>query len=234
MELGDNGLEHQAHAHASCGLSGGARITPKPSLMKAQSSPQEPRQSTRTRDPRGAGSKNASHRAIKLGRAQVRRTPRATKRVMWLQSAVETLATVYKATAACRKGCNHCCFIPVKVSATEARALERAVGRVPAPVDTHRPVHIEAYESPCPFLQDGSCSVYTHRPVVCRAHLNLDVDDLLCRLVSGQAVPVPYLDTRLFALASIQIEPEERACADLRQWFSAAPCVHPTPPASNS
>lgn len=147
------------------------------------------------------------------------RAPTAAKRVMWLHRAADTLASAYSGVSACRAGCNHCCFIPVKVSATEARVLGRAVGRLPAPVETHRPVHPEGYESPCPFLQDGSCTAYEHRPAVCRTHINLDVDDLLCRLVPGQAVPVPYLDTRLFALASIQIEPEEGSWADLRQWF---------------
>lgn len=147
------------------------------------------------------------------------RAPTAAKRVMWLHRAADTLATAYSGVSACRAGCNHCCFIPVKVSATEARVLGRAVGRLPAPVETHRPVHPEGYESPCPFLQDGSCTAYEHRPAVCRTHINLDVDDLLCRLVPGQSVPVPYLDTRLFALASIQIEPEEGSWADLRQWF---------------
>ncbi len=149
------------------------------------------------------------------------RAPTAAKRVMWLHRAADTLATAYSGVSACRSGCNHCCFIPVKVSATEARVMGRAVGREPAPVDTHKPVHTEAYDSPCPFLADGICGVYAHRPAVCRTHLNLDVDDLLCRLVPGQAVPVPYLDTRLFALASIQIEPDEGSWADLRQWFPA-------------
>lgn len=149
------------------------------------------------------------------------RAPTAAKRVMWLHRAADTLVNAYRGAAACRTGCNHCCFIPVKVSATEARVLGRAVGRVPAPLDTHQSVQIEAYDSPCPFLRDGICSIYADRPAVCKTHINLDVDDLLCRLVPGHAVPVPYLDTRLFALASIQIEPEVGAWADLRQWFPA-------------
>ena len=56
--------------------------------------------------------------------------------------------------------------------------------------------------------------------MVCRSHMNLDQDELLCRLIPGVAVPVPYLDTRLLALASIEILGASQPLADLRQWFT--------------
>lgn len=144
------------------------------------------------------------------------------KRIMWLHRAAETAASAFGAHAACKPGCSHCCHIPVKISATEARALGKAIGRDPAPIANHQPVTIEGYEAPCPFLGESTCSIYAHRPTVCRTHLNLDVDELLCKLIPGQAVPVPYLDTRLFAMVSFQIEPNRQAWADIRQWFPSA------------
>ncbi len=48
----------------------------------------------------------------------------------------------------------------------------------------------------CPFLRDSACSIYAHRPTVCRTLLNLDDDALLCELVDGVEVLVPYADAR--------------------------------------
>lgn len=145
--------------------------------------------------------------------------PSAAKRVTWLHRAADAVVAAYGPHAACTRGCSHCCHIPVAMSAAEARVLGKAIGRAPVPSAHHTPIRVEGYSSPCPFLHDGACSVYAHRPTVCRTHLNLDVDDLLCRLIPGQAVPVPYLDTRAFAVASLEIEPSRDAWADIRQWF---------------
>lgn len=142
-----------------------------------------------------------------------------SKSVMWLHHAADAVLAAYGPHAACKAGCSHCCHIPVAVSASEARILGRAIGRKPVPRESHQEVRVEGYNSPCPFLRDGECSVYKHRPTVCRTHLNLDIDDLLCRLIPGQTVPVPYLDTLPFTTASVAIDPSRDAWADIRQWF---------------
>src|SRR5207247_1525645 len=70
--------------------------------------------------------------------------------------------------AACKAGCSHCCHIPAKISAVAARTMGKAIGRTPAPAGAHAPLADTGYASPCPFLQAGRCSVYAHRPAVCR------------------------------------------------------------------
>lgn len=141
------------------------------------------------------------------------------KKIHWLHRAADVLGAAFGPNSACRAGCSHCCHIPVSLSATEARAIGKAIGHPPAAVSEHIDVAIEGYEAPCPFLRDDQCSIHPHRPAVCRTHLNLDVDDLLCRLIPGRAIPVPYVDTRLFAIAGVEIEPNASNWADIRQWF---------------
>lgn len=140
----------------------------------------------------------------------------ASQRVMWIRRAADTLAEGYEPVAACRSGCSHCCHIPVKISLAEAQVLGKAIGRKPVPPAQHGPAPAE--QEACSFLEDGRCSIYAKRPAVCRYHMNLDIDDLLCRPVPGGAVPVPYLDVRPLVMARV-VTGGRSAYADIRQWF---------------
>lgn len=146
--------------------------------------------------------------------------PTRQKQVIWIQRAAQALADAYAAQSACTKGCNHCCHIPVKIHQAEAEVIGRAIGRRPAALtEPIAELHFEGYESPCPFLGDKACTIYAHRPAVCRSHLNLDTDDLLCRLIPGAAVPVPYADSRPIQWALVSTSSKNERLADLRQWF---------------
>ena len=122
------------------------------------------------------------------------RAPTRKKAVMWLHRASDVAHSAYGPHSACHSGCSHCCHIPVTVSATEAAFIGRAIGRTPLPLSEHVPVEIDGYQSPCPLLVENKCTAYQWRPSVCRTHMNMDRDELLCRLVDGQAIPVPYFD----------------------------------------
>lgn len=148
--------------------------------------------------------------------------PSKSKQVQWLHRAADVATEAYGPASACRPGCSHCCHIPVKISFAEARSIGKAIGRAPIPKDQHRSIEISGYALPCPFLDGGKCSIYKERPAVCRTHLNMDVDDLLCRLVPGQDIPVPYYDARAFVMASVMIEQDITQWADVRQWFGRA------------
>lgn len=146
----------------------------------------------------------------------------SSRRVIWLNHAADALSEAYAPFAACKSGCSHCCHIPVTVSGSEARSISRSIGRALTPAREHPSISLAGYSSPCTFLKDDRCSIYEHRPAVCRAHLNMDIDDLLCRLLpSGQPVPVPYLDKRVIAAASLQIAGKDEPWRDIRQWFPA-------------
>lgn len=147
----------------------------------------------------------------------------ASKKVMWMRRAADQLSSAFLPYSACRPGCSHCCHIPVKISENEAREMGKAIGRKPVPVELHSELSFSGYESPCPFLTDDRCSVYEARPAVCRAHLNMDQDELLCRLdPNGVQIPVPYMDTRLFTIYAFETGGNPDRWGDLRQWFPRA------------
>lgn len=122
--------------------------------------------------------------------------------------------------SACKKGCSHCCHIPVAVSDLEASVIGKRIWMRP-----HTPSYAQApseraygYNHPCPFLTAGVCSIYAHRPFACRVHFNMDRDDLLCRLLPDMLVPVPYADMRQLQQAYVMLEPNARL-ADVREFF---------------
>jgi len=153
-------------------------------------------------------------------------------RVLWMRRAASAWAEPLQAHAACRKGCAHCCHIPVAMTLAEARLIGGLIGHSPAePQDAPTTDDVlqgsavlpgtppeASYEHPCPFLDESACSIYAHRPLACRTQLNLDTDDLLCQLVPGADIPVPYADATQIKAMYVMAQPNAR-WADIRGFF---------------
>ena len=157
-------------------------------------------------------------------------------KVHWLRRAADTAGAALESLSACRKGCSHCCAIPVMVAENEARIIGRQIGRRPAKVTTST-TFANALEQPgiveeaqhamaakytgveCTFLRDGECSIYEHRPLACRGQINIDRDALMCELVEGFGVPVVYLDMTPHKVMYLQVLGLRQQYADLRDWF---------------
>lgn len=161
--------------------------------------------------------RDAHAQAVALAERAVM-TRRGAQRVVWLLQAADSFAKVYEGISACTSGCNHCCRGPVLISRTEAAAIS-ATTKAPIkkhPVDREEGAFIGVA---CTFLgDDGRCSIYEARPPVCRYHFNLDVDDLLCRVVPGAKIPVPSADSRGLQLTRLQVGIDDD-WYDIREWF---------------
>lgn len=167
-----------------------------------------------------------------------RNAPNLHQRVVWLHRAASAFADVFAPLAACRDGCGHCCRQGVAISGTEAHLLSRASGRPiaknPDVLRTDRPVttaEVRAAEadwraqgklSPCPFLLNERCSVYAHRPLVCRTLLNMDDDALLCQHSVDGSANVPYANARWLDDAAVALQPGA-VWGDIRSFFPPAP-----------
>ncbi|MFS3136998.1 YkgJ family cysteine cluster protein [Gluconacetobacter sacchari] len=81
---------------------------------------------------------------------------------------------------ACGKGCDTCCHSLVQVNPLFAALAVHEARQTFSPERLH--ILQERLTSPpsaCPFLFDGSCSIYAARPMVCRGYYSLNLD--LCR-----------------------------------------------------
>jgi hypothetical protein len=158
--------------------------------------------------------------------------PKPTQKLYWMRQVSDAVvAAAHMASSPCKALCNHCCHIAVAVSSVEAKAIADVTGmrmNEPATVDlmaAFEQGHVNAFEQnetqyfgqACPFLKDGQCSIYEYRPMSCRWLISMADDDLLCRLVDGGKIPVPYLDTTRFKAMSLYATGTEMA--DIRQWF---------------
>jgi hypothetical protein len=108
------------------------------------------------------------------------------------------LAHAPQGAVACKAGCDHCCYQSVGVTPPEALvifdhltsqleegALEAVKQRIAEARERTRGLSSTERFSPaypCPFLEQGCCSIYEVRPLSCRGMNSLDADDCATRL----------------------------------------------------
>lgn len=182
---------------------------------------------------------NGKNRKALVRQAVISRT--AAQRVHWLRREADLVLSVLSDRVACRRGCSHCCHIGVQIAEGEARLIGKLVGRAVQEPPADRIVSIEGaidnpdlleqakgkgnalanvyFGSPCTFLVDGECGIYEHRPMACRTLFNADDDALLCELVEGESIPVPYVNMQASQVAYMMAWGDRARLADLRDWF---------------
>ena len=75
----------------------------------------------------------------------------------------------------CKKGCHYCCFYEISISELEIQFIEKHGIKRSMNVLTASP-----HGAACPFLDRNRCSIYKHRPFVCRQHIMLDDSPKWC------------------------------------------------------
>ena len=121
-------------------------------------------------------------------------------RIEQVYALVEKVVAIARPVSPCKKGCAHCCHIPVLITNDEAELIGRRIGVKPANAPVRYkgdPLPASGYDTPCVFLDaHGACSIYENRPLACRAYLVVDRDPLLCMHGEDGSNKVAYLDMR--------------------------------------
>jgi uncharacterized protein len=88
----------------------------------------------------------------------------------------------------CKQGCSFCCYLNVDISHSEAKLLLYYAEELGIEVDWEliqkqsnaKSINqLKFSDRKCPFLKDGACSVYEHRPASCRKY-HVVTDPKLC------------------------------------------------------
>jgi hypothetical protein len=133
--------------------------------------------------------------------------------------------------AACNKGCSNCCYQRVMLSQTEADTIAHNIKRKAVQLSpAYRLPDEDAFSSgtPCNFLVGGECSIYEHRPLMCRNQVNLDKDNLLCsfenwelaRANNPMHTGIPMQDPGPLLVAYRQVSSRDLV-GDIRDFFPA-------------
>lgn len=101
---------------------------------------------------------------------------------------------------ACQAGCNACCHRLVVANVPEVAAIVALVSEWEAPRRDALFERVETYEAdgleewrhraPCPFLEEGLCSIYDARPLSCRSLSSQDAAACAAYL-AGEDVAIP-------------------------------------------
>ena len=172
---------------------------------------------------------------------QARTADQQAKRIRLVLAAASAWGDEIAPIAACRRGCNACCHIPVVITSAEARLMAQASGRrvkvKPGSMTVAKFIkgadHSALSEGsehrgvPCPFLVDGDCSIYESRPSACRTHFSLAEDDLLCRVVPGHPADVPFANATMVGAMAIGFTDAGEVLGDIRDFFP--PVQEPAP-----
>ena len=164
---------------------------------------------------------------------QLDKAPAIKHKIHWLRQMAETFAEAVAPQAACSDACDGCCHQPVSVTLQEAELISREIG-VPlqSPTEWSTLPVMKYAGQPCIFLKDSRCTIYQHRPMVCRLIFNMDADALLCQMVPGARSQAPYADHSIYKelyirahLGKVKSQEEMQAAlkslrmADLREFF---------------
>jgi Fe-S-cluster containining protein len=102
----------------------------------------------------------------------------------------DEMKSILEPFVVCGPGCSHCCHLPTMIYQHEADAMAVAANRVARRLKFRlMPVALRAAHAfigrPCPFLIGGHCSIYNHRPLICRLHNSLNDNPEDCLIVNG-------------------------------------------------
>lgn len=166
---------------------------------------------------------------VRLYGALARHLPQPAAKMEALRGMAGELSTAARGLVPCSRGCDACCHMPTLLIAEEAAVIAQETGaHLATPAQWYGGEDPETSPhngAPCTFLRQGACSIYARRPLACRLHLHLDRDNTLCRIVPGETIRVPRLDTLAFDLEYVRAfgPAAEARLADIREFFPHGP-----------
>jgi uncharacterized protein len=153
-------------------------------------------------------------------------------RLRRLYKVADEITAVAAPYSPCKRGCSACCHMATLVSLPEAEMMAESIG-VKLTVPKSWPFYDQRsgsefaardefaasfHESrkPCTFLVNNECSIYEHRPLACRVHLNLAANADPCQMDAPRETAM--LDLMTLDMAYMMIGRSAKL-HDIREYF---------------
>lgn len=147
------------------------------------------------------------------------------RKVIRLRRIADQAAKVIQPFTPCRKGCSACCHNPAVISEVDAALIAAATGTpLSAPRrlfdvaagEEARRAYFSGYAGiACGFLEAGACSIYAHRPVVCRVQHSIEDTPAAC---DNGGEPAAVDLTQIY-LGELRMMGRMMIYADIREFF---------------
>jgi Fe-S-cluster containining protein len=161
------------------------------------------------------------------------------RKLTHLREVAAILADAARGNVACGQGCSECCNQPLYIPEAEAQVIAEETGAPLAkpPATAYRNGANGGQEDrtfigvPCVFLKNNACSIYDSRPMLCRLHYSVDVDNMLCAMNDEHGnhivTKVPFFNAQGLSFNMIAVSGGAafaRTFADLRYFFPKGLC----------
>lgn len=155
-------------------------------------------------------------------RAAKAASPRA--KVILMRQAADNLIKAASGLSPCKKGCSHCCKMATLVSLEEAQLMAKETGTpltMPSRFNAFEEYRRKYEAVPCTFLVNNACSIYAARPMACRLHIVLEIDNTVCEIVPGEKIIAPTINVHMYDKKFCEAfgDPAGMKFADIREWF---------------
>jgi Fe-S-cluster containining protein len=136
--------------------------------------------------------------------------------------AMDKISKIREPFVACGIGCSDCCRMNISVSKLEAQTISGVTGKQFVDLQesmSHKYKHFVG--TACPFLEKDECSIYDHRPLVCRRHSSFHSTAEWCTPDVLLEKRVPIIQFGGIDRAFIETSSDNRGVviADIRDFF---------------
>ena len=142
-----------------------------------------------------------------------------TDKLKKLYKLSDELAEKISAHSHCQQGCGNCCHYNVDVLDIEAQIIQQEYGITISQVEKSSRNNQDFHGSPCSFLNDGQCRIYSARPFMCRKFVSFMPDAHWCHPEVHSDIDTPHIAFSELNIAYSRLI-ENHQTKDIRQWFN--------------
>lgn len=149
----------------------------------------------------------------------------ARSKIRKIYRLMDQIAEVRAPHVACAGKCADCCRMNVSISRLEAKLIAETTGLKVATVENSIRHEQDRFVGvACPFLRDDLCTIYEHRPLVCRNHASFYATANWCMPEYSLRTDAPMVNFSGIDEAYVAVSSgrDRLILADIRDFFPVA------------